>query len=483
MKKNLLLIFIFGLYFTSIQAQTRYIDEVFTNVTVASDVTYGTNITVITGMPASEDLKMDIYEPLGDTENSRPVIIVVHDGSFLPVETNGYCTGSKTDYQIVEMCTRLAKCGYVVAAIDFRLGWNPSSGDQNIRSGTYLNAFYRSVQDIHNAIRFFKWSVDNGNTYSVANNKFSVIGEGSGAMSALAVGCLTDSTELLLPKFINASTTNPFIDFSLSGNIEGTVTAPLTAANYPTYSSEVNFIGNLGGAVGDSTWIEAGEPPVVSFHCPSDPFNPYMFGAIIIPTTGDFLMNVSGSYDITRKMNSLGNNDVFINAGFNDTITQIANSRNNGRFGLYPFPRPSVESAPWQWWETSCTNNSYSMLTNPDMSELKAKAYIDTIVWYLTPRIAVSNGLYSGVEIEEMNTDNLVKIFPNPASDQISIKTIQADQEIMQVCIVDVSGRIMYFSSNIAKQMPIELNGFDEGLYFIKIQLKDGEIVKKLIIE
>lgn len=205
-------------FLTNLQAQTRYIDEVFSTVDTTADITYGTNIDVITGMPASLNLKLDLYEPAGDTAAERPVVIVVHGGSFLPVPINGYCTGTKTDSQIVEISTRLAKYGYVVAAIDYRMGWNPVSGDQNTRTGTYLNAFYRVVQDIRNAVRFFKWSYDNGNPYSIANDKISVIGEGSGAFCAVAAGCLDSYDEISLAKFINPSTTQSYIDTSLSGN-------------------------------------------------------------------------------------------------------------------------------------------------------------------------------------------------------------------------------------------------------------------------
>ncbi|MBL4578218.1 MAG: hypothetical protein JKX74_07085, partial [Flavobacteriales bacterium] len=40
--------------------QTRYVDEMFTNVTVTSGVIYGNNLGVITGGPVPEDLLMDV---------------------------------------------------------------------------------------------------------------------------------------------------------------------------------------------------------------------------------------------------------------------------------------------------------------------------------------------------------------------------------------------------------------------------------------
>ncbi|MDC0204772.1 hypothetical protein OAJ65_03145, partial [Flavobacteriales bacterium] len=73
--------------------QNRYLDDVFSAVTVTSDVTYATNISILPmlqGLPPSPvTLKCDIYEPTGDSLTNRPVIILVHTGSFLPAVING----------------------------------------------------------------------------------------------------------------------------------------------------------------------------------------------------------------------------------------------------------------------------------------------------------------------------------------------------------------------------------------------------------
>ena len=124
----------------SVNAQNRYLDDVFSAVTVTSDVTYATNISIFPvltgGVPGPATLNCDIYEPTGDSLTNRPVIILVHTGSFLPPVINGQATGSKTDLSIVEQCTRWAKKGYVAVAMDNRIGWNPTSTDQNVRTST-----------------------------------------------------------------------------------------------------------------------------------------------------------------------------------------------------------------------------------------------------------------------------------------------------------------------------------------------------------
>lgn len=476
MKRSILplgLLVIFG--FTAV-SQNRYFSEIFSSVSVTADVVYGNNITVLTGNPVAEDLLMDVYAPNGDTVSARPVVIVVHSGDFLPVPLNQGCIGSKSDEQVVALCTRLAKYGYVAAAIDMRLGWNPVSSSQDIRTGTYLNALYRATQDVRNAVRYFRWSADNGNTYAVNPDKISVIGEGTGAEVALWAGTLDRSEELELAKFINWATNTSFVDSTLSGNVYGTNSKPLNIANYPSYGSDISFVGSLGGAVGDSTWIEAGEPPVVSMHSMNDPFVPYGFGAIIVSTTGDFLINVSGSRDVQRKSNQLGNNEVYLSAMLNDPVTQVANSMNEGYGGLYPFIRPTVENGPWQWWDaSSCTNNSQASQTNPDMSETKGQMYLDTIMAYLAPRMAIANGFWnSGVGIQEAAHVGF-HVFPNPTENMMFWNGIDAQT----ARVMDNTGRIVL---NVSKPNgSIDISALTEGIYMLSLEAKDGTYTSRIV--
>ena len=60
------------------QCNGRYLDEIFTGVDV-STVTYS----------EVNNLQLDIYQPVGDTEGNRPLIILAHGGSFIAgVRTN-----------------------------------------------------------------------------------------------------------------------------------------------------------------------------------------------------------------------------------------------------------------------------------------------------------------------------------------------------------------------------------------------------------
>ncbi len=45
---------------------------------------YNTVLTLVSLLkhPALENLLMDVYEPAGDTETDRPVVVMLHTGSF-----------------------------------------------------------------------------------------------------------------------------------------------------------------------------------------------------------------------------------------------------------------------------------------------------------------------------------------------------------------------------------------------------------------
>ena len=64
------------------------------------------------------------------------------------------------------------------------------------------------------------------------------------------------------------------------------------------YSSDVAFQVNLGGALGDLNWLDEGDPAMISFQCPADVFAPYTTDILIVPTTNENVVEVSGAFDI-----------------------------------------------------------------------------------------------------------------------------------------------------------------------------------------
>jgi acetyl esterase/lipase len=277
MKKTLLaLAIVSGL---NAQAQcdgNRYLNYIFNDVQVTSDVPYGQNLKFD---GTNQVLSCDIYEPLGDNVSNRAAVIVAHGGFFL--------SGSKTGPDVVPICQRLAKMGYVAISIQYRLGINITAD----LAGPMTEAVMRGVQDGKAAVRFLrKTAAVDGNPYNIDPNEIYIAGSSAGGYIALHMAYLDDISEL--PAFVNLN--NP----GLSGALEG-------ESGNPGDSSDVKAIVNICGAIGDTSWIHTGDEPALLFHGTDDQTVPYgsamQYAFGIAP-----VLEVDGSASINEKMNQVG---------------------------------------------------------------------------------------------------------------------------------------------------------------------------------
>lgn len=91
------------------EPQGRYLEPVFDEVDVTRDIAYRDTLDA-DGNPVT--LHLDIYEPAGDTEERRPVIMFMYGGFFV--------FGDKTDGYVVAAAEMIAQTGYVAVAINYR---------------------------------------------------------------------------------------------------------------------------------------------------------------------------------------------------------------------------------------------------------------------------------------------------------------------------------------------------------------------------
>jgi len=474
----------------------RYLTEVFTDVEVQSDIIYGVNATVIAyaqlGQAVPQPLVMDVYSPSGDTETSRPVILYFHTGNFLPTPQNGSPSGTKTDLNVVEMCTRLARMGYVVASCDYRLGWNPVATTQEERVNTLINAAYRGVQDCRTAIRYFRKSeAENANPYGIDPSRICVWGQGTGGYIAFAAATINEYEDIAIPKFTievevppgsGNFQTVPMVLEAVNGDIFGTSVGinpidgdTLCYPNHTGYSSDFNVMVNMGGACGDSSWVTEEDVPMISFHAPSDLFAPYNIGTVIVPGFNLPVVEVSGSYHVQEMAAGFGLNASFAGAdNLGDVYTTQANTYNNGFSGLYPLNRPAgfeADSAPWEWWTEDNPNNANGLLTNPDMSETKGMTYLDTIQGYSAPRIMCALAL-AGSPCDPNNVverQTSVRIYPNPSAGLFNIN-LSVSETIRSIEVYDLLGkRVMEVYPNTA-QVVLDMSSLTNGIYTVKIK-------------
>lgn len=473
-----------SLFATNAMAQ-RYVSNVFPQVKTTSNVVFGQNFSVLTGQPVLSDLRLDFYEPEGDTSTSRPLVVYLHTGSFLPKGINQLPTGAKTDSTAVEMCKQFASKGYAVAAVAYRTGWNPQ-GDQDARTGTILNAVYRAMQDTKTAIRYFRYmGATAPATYKVDTNRIVICGQGSGGYVALACGTLDKLSEIQLQKFINQTTNTPYVLPQITGDFDGFGGNPAAnkGDNYVGYSSKANMVVNFGGAMGDSSWLEAGDIPIVSIQGKLDPFAPYTTGGVFVPGTNPplFVVEVSGARDISRRANRLGVNDALKTPAFTDSYTAAADLYSEGIPALFRINGAANASGPWEWWDPADPFDANGKASNPFMSKSRALLYIDTVQGFFAPRMKrILFDITSGVNT--LAKEN-VKMYPNPASANITIEIPSLNNEKYSVVILDAMGRVVFQENAISdtKKM-IDTSFLKNGMYFVKMYSGSESRVEKLLI-
>ncbi len=500
----------------NVLAQDRYLEEVFPSVKITSDVVYANNIGVLTGTPVAEDLRMDIYEPDGDSCTARPLIIYMHAGTFLPIIYNGGCVGTKTDSSVVEMCQRFAKKGFVAVSMDYRIGWAADAIGINpdLVTGTIFQAAYRAIQDAKSCVRFFR---ANAATYNIDTTKIALGGVGVAGVVVMNYIGLQDTLQLWSPKLISSTSTPPFtagmpyIDVHTIGDFDGYGGVPQlnNPNNNPGHSSDVQMVFSLYGNLADSTWLYPSMPPVVALHPMNPPTGagPYHWGTI---AAGGFpvLSDVSGPHQFICKLDSIGVNDVFINGGFpdlNDPYSLRANAANDGCEALFPFATSTVEEDMWDWYDSTaacftaqaigltCQDglDAYygSVANNPNMSKTQAMAYIDTIQGYLAPRLfrALNPGPSncSTVGISEMRLlEKNISVYPNPATDHCIIKISSEENPIRRYSIFTSLGQSIQSADKLnSYSIDIDTKTLPAGIYQVKIGFDKGELVKKITVQ
>jgi hypothetical protein len=514
-------------------AQTRYIDPVFASVDTTNNITYGVNFSIMlndtlpvpTGatIPVGVDsttgnviyftmpaLEFDLFQPSGDTVAERPLIIYLHTGTFAPIIRNGNATGSRTyDYATQAFCNQFAARGYVVANTDYRLGWNPALPTENERGASLMKAAYRGIQDVKAAIRYFRMDYENGNTYGIDTSRIIICGQGTGGWIATCLNSVDKLAELQLPKFLDATTAMPLIDTAVYGDWFGYGGNPaLNMENLKGYSSDHDMILNMGGAVGDISWVEAGDKPIAAVHGPLDAVARYTTGNLSV-SGFNIVSDISGSHDVVAKANMLGNNDVIPNLF--DPYTVAAKAASYSLIGtqdysgdtisasvdnLFPFVTGNPgEGSPWDFFDSTTTvalavgqglpasvgTDAYlsGLATNPDMDMNKANAYIDSTLGFFCPRV-VNTLMLPGNTVGIDDKDVTYSIYPNPTSDFMSFNS---SSNINEITIYDNSGKLVRRFNPNQFTFTVDLRQLPKGIYISEVKTNNKVQSERIILK
>ena len=122
-------------------APLRYRDEIFSGVDTSTDLLYpfapGLN-------NETQDLRLDLYAPHGDTATARPAVVLVHSGAF--------SFGNKDSAELVDLAgvanqtryridpDRIAMAGSSAGGITvIPFGWSLETAVASLSAGVYVN--------------------------------------------------------------------------------------------------------------------------------------------------------------------------------------------------------------------------------------------------------------------------------------------------------------------------------------------------------
>lgn len=123
--------------------------------------------------------------------------------------------------------------------------------------------------------------------------------------------------------------------------------------------------------------------------------------------------------------------------------------------------------------------NSYLkvMYTEDPDGRIYAVQLFDHKVYYTDSSASEATAIY-----EPELSRNVVQAWPNPANDQVYVKCIENGNQVKQVNIIDLSGRICLKEMLKGEQVEVNTSQLPAGLYLLEAQTRDGVQRSKLLI-
>lgn len=455
MKKTLLYSLLF-LLFSHANAQKIYTQNKY-SIQITKNINYGV-ATDYAGNPDS--LLMDLYKPIGDSNCLRPVMVMVHGGAWIG--------GSKEDNNITYMAAEMAKKGWVVATINYRLGTHKASNytmyalcNSSLSapcgyisdSAEIYRANFRAMQDAKGVIRYMK--IRNITDSSDVNNVF-ICGESAGGFVALAAAFTDQASEKDSSCYAIANAPTPDQDLNTYGcipnplnlsrpdlgSIDGTLY--LNAG----FDAKVKGVGNFyGGILNLSIIPQATDTPLVyMFHQGSDVVVHYKFGRLLGRTSFECYSSTNICQPYYFYPNAHGSESIRLHfASLSNPPTYIAEIISNYSY------------------QNNCFSNGHSI----DNVNLRMGNMLDLF----SDKISASgNNPATNCQKNSIQNNNFsfTKIYPNPANTFLYVN-IEAAILGLEYTIYDQTGRIVLNGHFNENYHAIDLSQLVNGIYFIQI--------------
>lgn len=440
--------------------QLAYTENTY-DFTVETDLEYGTS-TDYSGQ--SETLLLDIYKPVGDNNCKRPCLVLVHGGSWI--------AGSKEDATIVNIAKSFAEKGWVVAAINYRLGTHKAASyamyafcnDEISAPCGYIadsaevyRANYRGQQDAKGAIRYMKSrkledSIDVQNVF--------IAGESAGAFIAYAATFMTEEIEKYPFCDAISDAPNPDADlvsclpigYSLSRPDLGAVNGELHLGEF---DASVQGVGGFYGGMLNFEMLsdETDWPVVYMFHQGSDVVVHYNYNRLLGRIDWECYTPTNLCQNYARYPRAFGSKGI---------ETYLA--------GLGAGPERVVDIIENYEYTGDCFDNGHSIDNWVLRSNAMAELFANRIE-------ANGNTPYAGpCDLSIEKVERSFQLYPNPSGGEIHL----VSEGIFngQITIYTLEGKIIdQFQLTALKTISLS-----KGIYLIQLQSSDKNYFEKVIV-
>ncbi len=229
------------------------------------------------------DLKLDLYYPDADPQTKRPLLLLVHGGGFI--------AGDKADKLEVALAQHFARKGFVVASINYRMGFV-------FLPGAYTNlerAMYRSVQDAQAALRYLSTRSE---IFRIDPEQVYIGGNSAGGFISLMAAFMEQNE----------------VWSSARGNllkIQSDLGCLDCSTNNETGTYTIKGVINMWGALPDIEMLDPWEKiPMLLIHGDADKVVPYDFDYpftnVSQRLSSFFTQKVYGSLPVSRRATQFG---------------------------------------------------------------------------------------------------------------------------------------------------------------------------------
>lgn len=121
-------------------------------------------------------------------------------------------------------------------------------------------------------------------------------------------------------------------------------------------------------------------------------------------------------------------------------------------------------------------NSTFDYIYGPTNRDLDASQEI----WNFFNRFTLNGPS----RVEEVKDENVFAVFPNPGVGNYELQiTDYKSEQSTQLSIFDLSGRKVLEQKIVSPSTQINLNGFENGVYLLKAESKDGTVTRNLVKE